>query len=110
MPLFKCPECSNEVSDGAFTCPNCGFALKKPQRSMMGKIFKWLFIGFNILMLIWLIGGVGSATESMEGMKGAERAGAEIGTGIGVMLIISMWVMGDIILGLFVLFTRPKKG
>ena len=24
MPLIKCPECGHEVSDKAFSCPNCG--------------------------------------------------------------------------------------
>lgn len=28
MSLIKCPECGNEVSDGAASCPKCG--LKKP--------------------------------------------------------------------------------
>ncbi|EHU01692.1 hypothetical protein CKS_0132 [Pantoea stewartii subsp. stewartii DC283] len=38
----------------------------------------------------------------------AERAGAAIGAGLGVMAIGGIWVIGDIILGILVLFTRPK--
>jgi hypothetical protein len=38
-----------------------------------------LFIGFNILMLIWFIGGVGSASNSIENAGSeAEQAGAAI--------------------------------
>ena len=32
-----------------------------------------------------------------------------IGTGIGAAIILGIWVFGDIVLGLFVLFTRPKS-
>ena len=37
-----------------------------------------------------------------------EKAGAAIGTGIGVMAIFTIWVIGDIITGLLALMTRPK--
>jgi hypothetical protein len=109
MALTKCPECSAEVSDSAFKCPKCGVQLRKAVRSFFGKLVKWGFICFNILMIIWMIGGVGSATKNMDAMNQTEKAGAAIGTGIGAMLIAVIWVLGDIILGLFVLFTRPKS-
>ncbi|WP_353612827.1 zinc ribbon domain-containing protein [Mangrovibacter phragmitis] len=108
MPLINCPECSTEVSDTALKCPKCGVQLRKPKRGFFGKLVKWGFVGFNILMAIWLIGGMNSASEGMQALSGAEQAGAAIGTGIGAMLILGIWVIGDIILGLFVLFTRPK--
>ena len=43
------------------------------------------------------------------GVTDAEAAGAAIGTGIGVTLLVIIWVVGDIILGLFYLFTRPTR-
>ncbi|WP_239690329.1 hypothetical protein [Rodentibacter caecimuris] len=76
----------------------------------MGKVFKWVFILFNVLMLIWLVGGVGSSAEVINSATSeAERAGAAIGTGLGASIILTLWVIGDVILGLFVLFTRPKS-
>ena len=27
MALIKCPECGNEVSDKALSCPKCGFPI-----------------------------------------------------------------------------------
>ena len=79
-------------------------------RTVFGKLAKWIFIGFNILMIVWLIAGFGAATNSMEGtVNDAERAGAAIGTTIGMGMIVVLWTMGDIILGMFVLFTRRKK-
>ena len=59
-------------------------------------------------MAFWLFAGAEGANEGMQNLSGAEHAGAAIGTGIGVALILGIWVIGDIILGLFVLFTRPK--
>lgn len=29
MSLIKCPECNNEISDSASSCPNCGYKIKK---------------------------------------------------------------------------------
>lgn len=78
------------------------------ERTFFGKIVKWVFIGFNVLMLFWIIGGLGGAGEVMDGATSdAERAGAAIGTGLGAFFIIMIWALGDIILGMMYLFTRP---
>ena len=53
MAMIKCPECSADVSDSALKCPSCGVQLRKPKRGFFGKLVKWGFIGFNILMAIW---------------------------------------------------------
>lgn len=109
MAIIPCKECKNDVSDTALKCPSCGVQLKKAKRTFMGKVFKWLFIIFNILMLVWLVVGLNAASETINNtVTSAERAGAQIGTGIGAMLICFIWVIGDFILGLFVLLTRPK--
>ncbi len=84
--------------------------LPKPKRTFFGKIVKYTFIAFNILMLIWLIGGMSSASEGISNADSeAEQAGATIGTGIGAMLIIFIWVAGAVILGIITLLTRAKK-
>ncbi len=108
MAIISCPECQNSVSDSAFKCPTCGVQLRKPKRGFMGKLFKWSFVAFNILMAIWLFAGMNNATKGIENLSGAEQAGAAIGTGMGAFLILTIWMIGAIILGLFVMFTRPK--
>lgn len=107
MAIIKCPECGHEVSDSATKCPNCGKVICKPKRSFVGKIFLWLFYLFNVLMVIWLVSGLGSVAD-METTNEYEQAGAAIGTGLGVMFIMTIWVIGDIITGLLAFFTRPK--
>lgn len=109
MALIKCPECSADVSDKAFKCQKCGVQLRKPTRGFFGQLFKWAFILFNILMAYSLFAGMGAATHGMEAMSEAGKAGAAIGTGLGAFMIVSIWAIGDIILGIFVLFTRPKS-
>ena len=110
MALIACPECSTDVSDSALKCTSCGIQLRKPKRGFFGKLFKYSFILFNVLMAWWLVAGVGAASEGIQSAGStAEQAGAAIGTGIGAAMIIGLWVFGDIILGLFVLFTRPKS-
>lgn len=78
-------------------------------RSLFGKLMKWLFIGFNVLMLIWMFGAM-SAMGSMDAPNNsAEQAGQAIGAGIGFTFLLLIWGLGDIILGMFVLFTKRKK-
>jgi hypothetical protein len=108
MAMISCPECQNSVSDSAFKCPKCGVQLRKLKRGFMGKLFKWSFIAFNILMALWLFAGMNAATKGIENLNGAEQAGAAIGTGIGAAIILVVWVIGAFLLGLFVMFTRPK--
>ena len=109
MALINCPECNNQVSNQALKCPLCGKQLRKPKRTFMGKVFKCLFILFNVLMAIWLIGGVASSAYVINNtISNTERAGTLLGTGLGASIILTLWVIGDVILGLFVLLTRPK--
>ena len=109
MALVNCPECSKEISDSALKCPSCGHQVRKPKRSLFGKAVKWIFILFNIFMIYCLFAGVGGGGEVMNSATSeAERAGAAIGTGLGMMVIGSIWVIGDIIIGMIVFLTRPK--
>lgn len=109
MKLVPCPACKTEVSDQAPTCMKCGHILRKPTRSFFGKLIKLAFIAFNALMLIWLVAGMNAASEHVASASSeAQRAGAEIGTAIGASMVIGVWAAGAIVLGLFVLLTRPK--
>lgn len=110
MALINCKECNAEVSDNALNCPSCGTQLNKPKRSFFGKIIKWTFIVFNLLMLWWMIKGMGGAADVIDtATNDAEKAGAAIGTGIGFTFILFIWVLGDVILGILTLLTRPKR-
>lgn len=81
----------------------------KPRRSIMGYIFKWSFILFNILMFWWWFSSTGDATQTIANSSNdAEQLGTAIGGAIGASIIFGVWFFGDFILGILVLFTRPK--
>jgi uncharacterized protein YecT (DUF1311 family) len=82
---------------------------EKRVRGTFGQIIKWAFIGFNVLMLLWLVSGMVAVGNVYSGAtSGAAQAGAAIGSAIGFGMILSIWALGDIILGLFVLLTRGE--
>lgn len=84
--------------------------IEKPKRSLFGKIVKYTFIGFNILMLVWFIGGMASASKGIENATTeAEQAGAAIGAGLGAIFIIFIWIAGAVILGIMAFLTRAKR-
>lgn len=94
MALVNCKECGAEVSEKAFDCPKCGATLRKPKRSFFGKLVKWSSIGFNILMLLWMIFGIGGAADTVNtAASEAEKAGAAPGALLGAMLGAS-WASG----------------
>lgn len=80
------------------------------KRSFFGKIIKWAFIAFNLLMVIWLVSYWGSLGDiSKQTGSEAGQAGVAIGGTIGSGLIIFIWMAGSIILGLITLLTRGQK-
>ena len=84
-------------------------------RTVFGKIIKYTFIGFNVLMLILLLVSCSSSGQAISNAASeaeyadAATAGATIGAGLFMGTLLFVWVAGDVILGLFVLFTRRKK-
>jgi hypothetical protein len=102
MALIKCPECKHEISDKALECINCGYQLRKPKRGIMGTIFKWLFILFNLFMLLW----IWSAGKVASDVQNSAEA---VGAGVGITLIFILWALGVIILGAMTYFTKAKQ-
>jgi hypothetical protein len=80
------------------------------QRTVLGKIIKWAFILFNLLMLTWMLLACGTVTESMNAADSdAAQAGTAVGGAIASGMLLFVWMAGDVILGLFVLMTRGKR-
>lgn len=82
---------------------------EKRKRGIIGKLFLILFWLFNILMLLWFVGGlISTSTHMATATSEAAQAGAAIGTAIGMGLILAIWAAGALILGLLVAFTPGK--
>lgn len=109
MSLVNCPECQAQVSKTATKCPSCGHRLRTPRRGFFGVIFKWGFILFNVLM-VWLWWNItGSVAETANtATSDAALTGTLIGGTLGVGMLFAIWFFGDFVLGLLVLFTRPR--
>lgn len=87
MPLLKCPDCGTEVSDKAFTCPKCGRTLRKPKRTVFGKIILAVFWLYELLTITIIFSG--SFADFFLGFI--------------------LWFIGTLFLGIMTLLTRPSK-
>lgn len=84
--------------------------IEKRRRGIFGWIIAILFWGFNLMMAVWLWGAFSvTSTAVGEATSEAEKAGSMIGAGIGITMIIWVWLFGTIILGIMMLFTRGRK-
>jgi hypothetical protein len=81
---------------------------EKRERSLAGKLIKWAFVAFNLLMVIWIVGGLHSVSK-IEVHSTAEKLGTGIGAGVGITMLLVLWALGDLILGIMVLVTRGNK-
>ena len=81
----------------------------KPERSFLGKIFRWWFIIFNIFMAFWLYTGVTDSQESIDDSENVfEEAGRTIGSGIGITIVCTIWLFGAVIFGMLAMVTKPS--
>jgi len=75
------------------------------------RFFSWVILAFNLIMLIWVITAISSNARSCSGLTGDALTNCEagnVGTGIGVGLLFIFWALGDVILGVLWLVTRPR--
>ena len=83
------------------------------ERSIFGKIAKYAFISFNMIMIIALVFLLSSIDNfdvlSEEIYKTEKELANFMMVGTFAYLLFFIWILGDIILGIWVLCTRPKK-
>jgi len=91
-----------------------------PRKRKLRKL-TWAIIIFNVLMLVWIVGGsisaansadcaaqTGSAYLSATDAQDACEAGTAIGAGIAVFGLLFLTMMVDVILGVVWLVTRKN--
>ena len=67
----------------------------KPKR----RIFLWFFLAVQVLFVIWIVTAIGSDDVTCEGLsKRACDDLNDVGTGIGVALIVGAWMVVDFLL------------
>lgn len=81
--------------------------VQKRKRGVFGWLVAIVFWGFNLLMLAWLVSAFGLVGEQYSSAtSNAARAGTAIGAGLGISMLLGVWLIGDLILGLIMYFTR----
>jgi hypothetical protein len=79
------------------------------------RIFMWVFLAVQALFLIWVIAGASGASGTPDDCGTLDAALCNdvqsVGTGIGIALVIVLWVAVDFIMGvsyaIFRLARRP---
>jgi len=74
--------------------------MEKESRGLVGTLFKWMFIAFNVMMAIMVYMSMGHTEES--------NTAVQVGAGMGISMLAMMWAAGFIVLGAFTYFTRAK--
>lgn len=84
---------------------------EKPKRKK--RIFMWTFLAVQVLFLFLVIGGInsgsGHATDCGSLSQSACDSASDVGTGIGVMLLIGMWFFVDCFLAVGYAVYRMAK-
>src|SRR4051812_20235928 len=79
-------------------------ALVTIQPKKKRRVFFWVFLAIQLIFVIWLIGGIASAggTPTDCGSLDAQTCNdaQSVGTGIGVFLIVILWMAVDFIVGI----------
>jgi hypothetical protein len=74
--------------------------------------FTWVILVINVLFLIWIIGGMASSSGPAHDCGSLDQqtcdSAKNVGTAIGVGLIVAFWAVVDVILGIIWLVTKPR--
>ncbi len=66
------------------------------------RIFLWVFLAVQVVFIVWIVAGVTQAGGSPDDCEGLSREACNnaesIGTGIGVALIVGVWLVVDFLL------------
>jgi len=105
-----CPKCETELEDSVTSCVSCGYHMDPPQRSRVGIAIKWLFIVFNVAMVCWVLVAMGVFDPlDPSTQEKALPHGTEHSEGIGVSMILMIWVICNAVLGVLLWDTRAKR-
>ncbi|MCP3423816.1 hypothetical protein [Nocardioides pinisoli] len=77
------------------------------------RIFLWFFLAVQVLFIIWIIAGIGSAggdaTDCGSLSQETCNDARDVGTGIGVALVVGLWMVVDFLLGVGYAIYRLAK-
>lgn len=77
------------------------------KRGFFGWVFLLIFIGWNVLMLLWLIASLNGIGQQLDASSNPDATA--VGNAIGMMFLIFVWAAGSLIFGLLAILTRGSK-
>ena len=77
------------------------------KRGFFGWIFLLIFVGWNVLMVLWLIASLNGIGQQLDTSTNADATA--VGNAIGMMFLIFVWAAGSLIFGLLAILTRGSK-
>ena len=82
---------------------------EKPRRTAFGKAVKLIFIGFNILMFIWVVFGLVNAPDEVAAAgTESQQEDEAVYAGIGLIALLLVWAVGAGLLGILLRLPRPR--
>jgi hypothetical protein len=80
------------------------------KRGFFGKLFKFIFIAFNVVMAIWFFGALFTVGGQVAGEANQyKQAGGAVGMALGMGFVGMIWAAGAAIFGTMALATRGAK-
>ncbi len=84
--------------------------IERRRRGFFGWIVAILFWGWQLLMAWALFMGLANLGQHNATLHtSSERTAATIGGGIGLTMVLFLWVLGTVILGFMMMFTRGRR-
>ncbi len=83
---------------------------EKPRKKR--RIFMWFFLVVQAIFIIWIIGGLSTANDATNCGSLSEQAcrdAGNVGTGIGVLLIVGLWMVVDFFLAITYLVVKMAR-
>ena len=81
----------------------------RERRSPFGRFAKWVFIGFQLVMLLLVLGTCAAVGPFLSGSDPEVVMGAGMFGAMALGTLWTIWPVGTLLLGLLVLFTRGRK-
>ena len=81
----------------------------RERRSPFGRAAKWVFIGFQLVMLVLMLGTCAAVGPFLSGSDPEVVMGAGMFGAMALGTLWTIWPVGSLVLGLLVLFTRGRK-
>ncbi len=81
----------------------------RERRSAFGRAVKWVFLGFQAVMILLLLGTCAAVAPFLSNPDPEVAVGAGMFGAMATALVWLVWPAGTLLLGLLVLLTRGRK-